>query len=375
MKLYQVNYFVFLGLGVISAILPKLFFETDSVGIDEYGKHSFRKPHFISLLAFFGSAIMTVPYIIKKLKFGDSDPSYYTNGSFLKLLGKIAIVAIFEIFSTLFMNVGLLDLPISSWQVLRGSMPIFSSVLSTLFLKETLEPYQWMGISMNFLSIVVICFYLFYSRPNHTLYESGLSIILTLLSQFFQAIQYLLEMLFFSESHYSSEMVIGVEGSVSSIFEILIFFPIVHNTKSIEGNGIHEDALDSFLMIKNSSLLFYLSIAYPIVVFLYVFMGTSVVSLTKAVSRTALSSLRTVMIIIVQIVFYYGGNNRIGVEFNVLSLFELIGLIILIFGIMIYEGLFKLPFFSYPQDSQSDSFEGLIDNTAPLVLQNNISIY
>ena len=55
---------------------------------------------------------------------------------------KVAFPAAFDLVGTSCMNIGLLWVPASIWQMLRGSTVVFSAIMCVVFLKRKLHPHQ-----------------------------------------------------------------------------------------------------------------------------------------------------------------------------------------------------------------------------------------
>ena len=59
-----------------------------------------------------------------------------------------ALPASCDVVGTTLMNAGLLYLPVSIYQMTRGSLVLFVAILSVLFLKRRLALHQWMSLAV-----------------------------------------------------------------------------------------------------------------------------------------------------------------------------------------------------------------------------------
>merc|ERR1712228_905949 len=66
----------------------------------------------------------------------------------------VSIPAAFDLFATAFCCIGILYIPASIWQMLRGSDLVFAVLLSIVFLKRKMFAFNWLGL---FLCVVGIC--------------------------------------------------------------------------------------------------------------------------------------------------------------------------------------------------------------------------
>ena len=192
-----------------------------------------------------------------------------------------------------------------------------------------------------------------------------IAICLTVGSQLIQASQIVVEDFLMHDLTASPIQIVGLEGMWGTIFTICIFLPIIQFTGNVksEGNGVHEDTIDTFKMIGNNPTILAFVIIYVIVILLYNVFGMYVTSVTSAVIRTILEGLRTLCIWVVELVIFYStGNPDLGEEWTIFSYMQLAGFILLFTGMLLYNKIIRLPIFKYPTE-ESQKQTTTVDDT------------
>eukprot|EP00494_Astrolonche_serrata_P026108 UN26369 len=148
--------------GTATAVTAKTMFQTCAEGND--GDVEFNRPWMQTMLMFMAMAAALVTHYIMKF-FKEPEPtSEYdmlpgniqndkNDGNDWKVYGLIGIPAFFDLVATTLSGIGLLWVDASVYQMLRGSLMIFSAILSIVFLGRKLKPYHWIGISITSVAI------------------------------------------------------------------------------------------------------------------------------------------------------------------------------------------------------------------------------
>ena len=124
----------------------------------------------------------------------------------------------------------------------------------------------------------------------------------------------------------------------------------------------HEDTIDTFYMLGNSTVLLVLIIFYILAILFYNLFGMMVTQTYSAVYRTIMEAVRTMCIWIVNIIIYFFDHSH-GEKITWASLVELIGFIILLFGNFLFNKVIRLKCFYY-EDTQSTEAVPLVENPA-----------
>ena len=355
------NYFKFfiifsvLFFGTILIIIYKIIYNIKSYGRSIYkNPRNFEKPIFQTNTMFIGMSLGLLYYLFKK---DDNDNIILTKNIYLLIL----IPTLCDIISSTMMGIGMIYLQTSTWELFRSSIVIFSFLISKYFLKRKI--FNYMNISI--ILIIFSQFLIGYSaikvsgiyRNNTSLNQIILSLILMFLAQIIRAIQYSLEEYYLKDLNLSEYMVLGYEGLIGFLITTLIIMPISQFIDSTEGNGIHEDSIDTFIMLKNNNMIIFWVILFIILIFFNNIFGIITLKYFSAIVLSFLPSIRISLIwsfqIIVKLVF--PKNNLIGETWNKWSWYQLIGFIILFYSSLTYNNIIKIPFIEYKdENSQID---------------------
>jgi drug/metabolite transporter (DMT)-like permease len=98
--------------------------------------------------------------------------------------------------ATTLMNVGLIFISASIYQMLRGSVVIFTGILSTLFLKRQHPRYRWFALFAVFLGVAIVGLAGIFeagATPEVPVKGSPVGVALVVLAQVFTAFQFVIE--------------------------------------------------------------------------------------------------------------------------------------------------------------------------------------
>lgn len=346
--------------GTATVVTQKLLFSTKSKG--RYEEHDFEKPIFQTNAMFFGMFLALIPSGIQHFFCKKEEEDFFSNRSNVKknsilYIFLAAIPTIFDLVATTLMNVQLLYIKASVWQMLRGSMTVFTSLLSYFVLKKATYPYMWFGVFLNVLSLFIVgiasVFNTGISNGSVSRGRVILAMFLTVLAQLIQASQLVIEEYLMQGSNLSPLFLVGMKGVWGTLLGIIFLF-VAHHIHGDKDNGIHEDFKDTIAMLKNSSTIVILVVLYILFILLYNVFGMYVTSHYSSVVRTIVEGIRTLFIWVVQLILYYTTkNDSIGESWCVWNWLQLSGFCLLFISSLIYSGVIKLHFFHYPSEEIS----------------------
>jgi hypothetical protein len=108
----------------------------------------------------------------------------------------------------------------------------------------------------------------------------------------------------------------------------------------------HENFIDTFVQLSNSSALCWLCFGYFCTILMYNISANIVTQTLSAVVRSILEACRVIGVWVVGLLFFYAGSGAIttvGEAWSVWSYLELFGFMILMYGTFAYKALIKLP--------------------------------
>ncbi|NXD12188.1 S35F6 protein, partial [Nothocercus nigrocapillus] len=242
--------------------------------------------------------------------------------------------ALCDMTGTSIMYVALNMTSASSFQMLRGSVIIFTGLLSVAFLGRRLELSQWLGILVTIVGLVVVGL-----ADLHGTHEEKRQLsqvitgdLLIVMAQVIVAIQMVLEEKFVYKHDVHPLRAVGTEGFFGFIILALLLVPMYY----IPAGGWSgtprrtlEDALDAFCQLRHRPLIALALLANVGSIAFFNFAGISVTKELSATTRMVLDSLRTVAVWAVSVAV---GWER----FHAL---QIAGFLVLLAGAALYNGL------------------------------------
>lgn len=160
-----------------------------------------------------------------------------------------AVPAACDILGTGVGGVGMLYISASVWQMMRGSLIIFTCLVSMIFLKKKLYVYNWAAVLVAAFGLMLVGCSAVMDESSGSGGSSNvfLGIALTVISQMFAATQMVVEELYVKGYKAPAEQVVGSEG-LWGIFYMLILLVIMYWIPGPDA-GSYENAVDSLHML------------------------------------------------------------------------------------------------------------------------------
>jgi len=365
--------------GTVNTVLTKILFGITtsagccgwtSEGVDNTQQHYFQHPWFQTSIMFFGEFLCFLPFLyvaFYKDKPKESFPiGINTTGTPSKSEKTnyytyiFAFPTICDLTSTTLMNVALLWVPASFWQMMRGVIIIFSGILSIFILKRKLRLHNWLGMSIVVAGLVLVGGSGFRNTSNSS--ASLLVIIgigLILFAQLLSATQVVVEEVLLKKQSYHPLNIVFMEGFWGIIFMYTLIIPIANITPQPKVQNpytnhttdplsqiYHENFIDALMQMYNKPLFIVLEICILLSMAFFNFFGLTVTSKLTAVHRTLIDACRTIFVwgtqVILKIIDPVMFVN-VGEDLSVYSLLQLGGFVLLIIGTLIYNEVIHIP--------------------------------
>ncbi|KAJ7382373.1 hypothetical protein OS493_035434 [Desmophyllum pertusum] len=257
-----------------------------------------------------------------------------------------AFPTVCDLFGTTLGGIGLLYVNASVWQMLRGSIIIFTGVLSKIFLKRKLWPIHWIGMIVTMFGLVLVGLSSVL-RDNHQGTSQGqvvLGIVFILAGQSVSATQMIVEELFLKKRKYHPLQVVGMEGLFGIIFMTVLVLPVLYYIPGDQNHHSYENSLDALLMMKNDAKLLIMSVLYICSISFYNYFGLSVTKSLTAVHRTLIDACRTIVVWLVDLFVYYVFHEGFGEAWDSkYGIFQVDGFLFLLLGTALYNELLIIP--------------------------------
>lgn len=264
----------------------------------------------------------------------------------------LAAPSVCDITGTTLMNVGLLFVAASIYQMTRGALVLFVGLFSVIFLRRKLYLYQWSALFVVVLGVALVGLAgaLFGDQSGHDLtQDDGVSantagtpeavrtiigVLLIAAAQIFTASQFVLEEWILENYEMDPIEVVGWEGifgfSVTFV-GMLIMYAVVGSTAAGKHGyfdmkeGLHQ--MVSNRAVAVSSILIMISIGG------FNFFGLSVTRTVSATSRSTIDTCRTLFIWIVSL----------GLGWESFKWLQVVGFGLLVYGTFLFNDIIQPP--------------------------------
>ena len=336
-------------------------YELDAPGIDGEVKN-FEKPWAMTTVMFVAmTCCLPLAYLLegrkKKSDQGDqtlSEPLMDGNGAVQHGEGSLSgstsreilmltIPTFFDLVATILMNIGLLSVTASVYQMLRGAEMLFAALFAVAFLKRKLNKYHFGGIGCCIVGITLVGVSSIMAGEGSASHDVqpmkillGMSLIVA--SQAVQAAQITFEDFFMADLNIPPLKIVGFEGLYGALAMGLILLPTVQRLPGVDGQGVHEDTWDTWHMILNNPTIARILLLDMVALLAYNIAGMCVTGHLGAVFRTVLETTRTLFVWLVDLILFYTplGMGKLGESWSVFSWIQAAGFIVLVAGTVVY---------------------------------------
>lgn len=247
--------------------------------------------------------------------------------------------ALCDMCGTSLMLLGLLLTYMSNFQMLRGSVVLFTGGFSRIFLGRILSRTQWLGIAFVLLGTAVVgADALVHPSSSTSASNPFLGNVLIVIAQIIVAIQFVLEEKFVSSLDVPPLLVVGLEGAFgfSALTLVLIGMYHIPGVKGLSETPVRlEDPIDAMQQTFSGNITLTLALICAVLsIAFYNFFGISVTKSLSAAHRMVMDTTRTVIVwIFAMSVHYATPSSGHGQPFSSL---QLVGFLILALGTMVY---------------------------------------
>jgi drug/metabolite transporter (DMT)-like permease len=363
--------------GSINTIANKL--QNLSTSLDRRYQHNW----FITFCMFLGECLCLIAYYImlyveknkktqdeellvnhknidKSARTENTDSDSQVNQTALKEPSPFSLMlpALCDFFGSSIMTIGLGLIASSVYQMLRGSLIIFTTIFSIIFLKSKFHRHNYLGITVvvSGLTLVGIASLGGSSDDSN---NAVVGFTLVIFAQLFTATQFIIEENFMKKYTCHPLKAVGWEGIWGTCF-YLVFLVVAQNIKCPVGdspndffklicfqskdNGVYllEDTLFALRQLGNNSSLLFYCILYIFSIGLFNFVGISISKILSSPARAVIDTIRTIVVwgfFLLPIVEEEDREHFKWLQF--------IGFILLILGTVIYNEILVIPIFGF----------------------------
>ncbi len=337
---FQVLFFLGLVSGTVNSLMMKICYQVGAVGNDS-AEHFFHKPWFMSFVMFLAMLIAL--------------PIYYMQRRQKHICWKtwliVSVPSVCDMLGSSMQQIGLIFTPVSIYQMLKGSILLFSAALSVLFLNKKMHRSNWVGVGLCVVALTLVGVSSVMAIEAQPVvvssWEALFGIAVVILGQIVCASQYVLEEFLLKPPNDVSPMaMVGMEGLWGTVLMAGVILPTFQFLlRGSDVGNVYENTYDTLAMIKESVPLQVLLSVSLVSTFVYNICGVMVTQQASAVHHTFLDATRTIFVWIASVAVYYhpGADRSFGEPLTRWSILELLGFALLLLGECLYDGLVPLP--------------------------------
>ena len=279
----------------------------------------------------------------------------------------LALPACCDITGTTLMNVGLLFVAASIYQMTRGALVLFVGLFSVLFLKRKLYLYQWSALFIVVLGVAIVGL-AGAIEPNpqklpepqdaESAIDTGImlarammqeaketaqspealwtivGVLMIALAQIFTATQFVLEEFILEKYELEPLKVVGWEGVfgfVVTVVGMIVLHFAVGRTE--QGRNGYFDAVEGWREITSDRAIAVSSVLIMVSIGGFNFFGLSVTRSVSATARSTIDTCRTLFIWVVSL----------GLRWETFKWLQIVGFALLVYGTFLFNDIVKPP--------------------------------
>jgi drug/metabolite transporter (DMT)-like permease len=231
----------------------------------------------------------------------------------------------------------------TSYQMLRGTIVVFTGLLSVAFLGRTIRVYMWVGITVLTVGLIAVGLADPLLPPGVQEDANGIvsGSLLVILADIILAVQFVYEEKFLKKHNVSASLAAGLEGLFGSIILGILIVPMdyIPASKPFTLNPYHlEDVHGAFMQMRDNWRIVAATVGLIISSAFLGYCGIKVTKEMSATSRQVLDSTRLLIVWIVALAVKWDKFNKW------VFLLQFAGYILVIVGVIIYLDFIFRPY-------------------------------
>lgn len=369
------KYFILMFILIISGAGNSIFLKLQNVSFDLILNAPYIHPWFQSYFIYIGELFIGIIWILNRSyikKEQDEEQTQFKEG-FKKLDAPILIYSIpciFDIISASLLNISLLGLSTSTFQMLRGGVILFTCLFSILILRRKIRNYQYFGIFLTLIGIIIVGLSTMINSSSSSKSQRTTSIYsigILILGLSFTSLQFIYEERILDKYNTHPLQLLGYE-SIFGLVILGIILIIMQNIRCEDTflEGICSENEKGELNIENSllairqilsetSMIFYV-IGQTITISVMNLAGVYISKYASSASRSIIGSSKS---LIIWMFFIFIEVNSYREYFSAL---QLLGFLIIVIANMVYNRLITFNILDLDYYFRNDIYIILADN-------------
>ncbi|KAJ1570091.1 Dynein heavy chain 1, axonemal [Nowakowskiella sp. JEL0078] len=241
-----------------------------------------------------------------------------------------------DLTATTLMNIGLIYVSASVYQMLRGSVVLFTGTFSVWFLGRRHPLYRWFALVTVFVGVGIVGLSGFLSAGKEVKTNS-VGIFLVVLAQIFTASQFVIEEKILARYSVAPLQAVGLEG-LFGLISLIVGLPILYYSVGVNHPGGYFDVPVGWHQFIGFPQILYAGIGIIFSIAFFNWFGLSVTRVISATSRSTIDTSRTLFIWIVSL----------SLGWETFKWLQVLGFAVLIYGTFLFNDVISPPAFCRP---------------------------
>lgn len=303
---------------------------------------TFQQPALQTLQMFFGEMLCFFIYRLLKRSWGSNgykpigEPSEPANLPLSQSL-KLSTPAVCDLVGTTLLHFGLIYIPVSVYQMLRGSLVLFVAFLSVIFLKRKVTTLEWISLFIITIGISMVGLSGSSSSENDSSSSSSglvaLGLSLVVIAEMCQAFQFVIEEHILKQQPIVPLQLVYYEGFYGAIvlFVVLsvLYFIVGGMSDGDDFKSLPFNMPEGISQMVNSGLVLLGGLLIMISIGSFNFFGISLTFHLSATARSTIDACRTLMVWLL----------AMAMGWESFVLLQFIGFCLLVFGTLCFNGV------------------------------------
>ena len=304
------------------------------------GEHAvtFSQPVWQTLQMFVGELLCIVPLCLRpRRRTPEHAPLLVRPALGVRTAAAFAVPAVCDILATTLMNVALLLMPVSIYQMTRGVLVLWVGLFSVLLLHYRLRVDQWLSLALVVGGVGVVGLSSVVSAPDahaHSAVATLAGIAVVPFAQMFAALQFVAEERIMAEHDVEPVAVVALEGLFGTAI-VLVLMPVMHWAvgRTPGGRGGVFDVETGFRQIVGSPGVMQSMALLAVCVSLYNMLGLHVTRVVSATARSTLDTSRALGVWAVSVALGWEALEPLGTSV------QIAGFALLVYGTSVFNGV------------------------------------
>ena len=356
-----------LGTGSAQYIIAKILMDWRTMGLGQTEPSSFKKNYFFQVIVYLSSFLIILPLfyqecrkfnVSRKLSGLPAKHAFSLNSYLITFLPSFLdfLAVTLSLFSNKY-------LPVTTSILLKSLRIVVTAFLTGPLLGHPQQPYNWLGVFLTVVGVVPTALAASF-RVADKKDSVWIYIMLTVVAEVMRGFRSVFEERLMKKQKLSAEFVTFCESALGLILSLVLWL-VVHLIPGTD-NGSLESIPDTFHRLGGSSVAIILLTGNLILVGIHNYSNSLVTKYLTAVHCAVIGQVRPLFTwvpniiiwrICVQCNAYEMKKGKVqayyGEPLDLYSIFEIIGMIVIALGTLIYSGILKVPFVAlYPNDQQ-----------------------